>query len=216
MLHLRHIVSPDYDDGHGLLIHHERDTGEEYASGEELHARSRRRFITPIMHRVMGVMKRMMPEDARRENVRAVRMLRRVDTLRDLFKAGPVRRMIGRLSGNERWPVTTGTYIVGDRSGSVAVCALTSAELIAPLAAVPGVAIAGNVITPNLGIEKIIRNLTANPRIRFLLLCGQESAVFHPAQALGALLYEWCGRRAADHRRDGTPTDAGKCAARTH
>jgi len=53
-----------------------------------------------------------------------------------------------------------------------------------PLSTLPGVAIAGRVYVPNLGIEKIIRNVTANPRLRFLLLCGKESPVFHPGQAL--------------------------------
>jgi tetrahydromethanopterin S-methyltransferase subunit A len=41
--------------------------------------------------------------------------------------------------------------------------------------------------TFNLGIEKIIVNVTSNPAIRFLLLCGRESPIFHPAQALQAL-----------------------------
>jgi len=50
-----------------------------------------------------------------------------------------------------------------------------------------GVAIAGSVVTPNLGIEKIIKNMTTNPSIRFLVLCGKESAVFKPAQALQSL-----------------------------
>ncbi len=51
----------------------------------------------------------------------------------------------------------------------------------------PHVAIAGRLYTPNLGIEKIIWNVTANPAIRFLLVCGKESPVFQPGQALKAL-----------------------------
>lgn len=84
--------------------------------------------------------------------------------------------------------MTPGAYVVGDPGGPVAVCTLTSNELMAPCARVPGVAIAGRVYTVNLGIEKIVRNVTANPRIRFLLLCGRESPVFHPGQGLRALL----------------------------
>jgi tetrahydromethanopterin S-methyltransferase subunit A len=80
-----------------------------------------------------------------------------------------------------------GTYQVGDPNGPVAVCALTSERLIAPLVAVPGVAIAGMVYTANLGITRIIVNITSNPAIRFLLICGKDSALFKPGQSLVAL-----------------------------
>jgi tetrahydromethanopterin S-methyltransferase subunit A len=79
--------------------------------------------------------------------------------------------------------------LVGDPAAPVAVCTLTSTELIAPLAALPGVAIAGRVYTPNLGVERIILNVIANPHVHFLLLCGVESPVFHPAQAIRALMH---------------------------
>lgn len=80
-----------------------------------------------------------------------------------------------------------GTYQVGDPSGPVAVCALTSEKLMGPLATVPGVAIAGMVYTANLGISRIIVNITSNPAIRFLLICGRDSALFKPGQSLVAL-----------------------------
>ena len=80
-----------------------------------------------------------------------------------------------------------GTYQVGDPNGPVAVCALTSERLIGPLVAVPGVAIAGMVYTANLGITRIIVNITSNPAIRFLLICGKDSALFKPGQSLVAL-----------------------------
>jgi tetrahydromethanopterin S-methyltransferase subunit A len=86
------------------------------------------------------------------------------------------------------WPVIAGSYEVGDPQGSVAVCALTTESLIAPLARLPGVAIAGKVYTANLGITRIVLNVTANPTIRFLLLCGKDSPVFHPGQSLVALV----------------------------
>ncbi len=86
-----------------------------------------------------------------------------------------------------KWPVMPGTYQVGDPKGPVAVCALTSEKLMAPLAAVPGVAIAGMVYTSNLGITRIIVNVTSNPAIRFLLICGRDSALFKPGQSLVAL-----------------------------
>jgi tetrahydromethanopterin S-methyltransferase subunit A len=80
-----------------------------------------------------------------------------------------------------------GTYQVGDPNGPVAVCALTSEKLVGPLVSVPGVAIAGMVYTANLGITRIIVNLTSNPAIRFLLICGKDSALFRPGQSLVAL-----------------------------
>src|SRR5690348_15753562 len=80
-----------------------------------------------------------------------------------------------------------GTYQLGDPNGPVAVCALTSERLIGPLVALPGVAIAGMVYTANLGITRIIVNITSNPAIRFLLICGKDSALFKPGQSLVAL-----------------------------
>jgi len=86
------------------------------------------------------------------------------------------------------WPEIEGTYVVGDPAAPVAVCVLTSSELMAPLAAAPGVAIAGEVQTANLGLERIVLNVVANPAIRFLLICGKESRLFRPGQSLAALV----------------------------
>ncbi len=88
---------------------------------------------------------------------------------------------------NAAWPVIAGTYAVGDPQGPVAVCVLTSEQLIDPLVQIPGVAIAGKVYTANLGIERIAANILANPEIRFLLLCGKDSPLFRPGQSLVAL-----------------------------
>jgi tetrahydromethanopterin S-methyltransferase subunit A len=85
------------------------------------------------------------------------------------------------------WPVIKGTYIIGDPGAPVAVCALTSEQLMAPLAQVPGVAIAGKVYTANQGLERIVANITTNPAIRFLLVCGKDSPLFRPGQSLVAL-----------------------------
>jgi tetrahydromethanopterin S-methyltransferase subunit A len=85
------------------------------------------------------------------------------------------------------WPVIAGSYEIGDPHSPVAVCALTTERLVAPLARLPGVAIAGKVYTANLGITRIVLNVTANPAIRFLLLCGKDSPLFHPGQSLVAL-----------------------------
>jgi tetrahydromethanopterin S-methyltransferase subunit A len=140
------------------------------------------------LHTLMRLLRRLMPADKQGENTLAVQMIYRLDKMKDLLKAGPLRRLWQQKCGKDAWPVTSGTYIVGDPSAAVAVCVLTSAELIESLAHLPGVAITGLVYTPNLGIEKIICNVTTNRAIRFLLLCGKESPVFHPAQTLRALL----------------------------
>src|SRR5215831_3317027 len=90
-------------------------------------------------------------------------------------------------SSTPTWPVIAGSYEVGDPQGPVAICTLTTESLIDPLVRLPGVAIAGKVYTANLGITRIVQNVTANPAIRFLLICGKDSPLFHPGQSLVAL-----------------------------
>lgn len=129
-----------------------------------------------LMRRCMRGLAHLMPARADGTNPAAVRAFHRVDALRDRLRRRP-----------SPWPVTSGAYAVGDPTGSVAICVLTSEELYPELARLPGVAIAGRVIVPNLGIEKLIRNITANPNIRHLVVCGKDSAVFHPGDALHRL-----------------------------
>jgi len=142
------------------------------------------------MHILMGFLGKLMPASETGENSQAVSMMYLLDVGKDLLQAGPLRRLGQKSVGKPAWPVTPGSYVLGNPSAAVAVCTLTSGELMESLAHVPGVAIAGRVATPNLGIEKIIRNVTTNRAIRFLLLCGKESPIFQPAQALCALLSE--------------------------
>ena len=72
------------------------------------------------------------------------------------------------------WPAVSGTYVVGQPGAPVAVCTLISSELLAPLAALPDVALAGRLHTVNLGIEKVVWNVTTNPSIRYLLVYEQD------------------------------------------
>ncbi len=90
------------------------------------------------------------------------------------------------------WPPLPGDYSVVRYGGSVAVCTLNTEALVPELArlAPPGLAIAGTMHTENLGIERVIRNVTANPNIRFLVLCGEDTKqlVGHlPGQCLESL-----------------------------
>jgi len=129
------------------------------------------------------------PSNMAREPERrwAISLMHHLDSLRSLLTAHALRRTFRRRGGRLDWPVVAGAYVVGDPAQAVAVCTLTDNELMRTAARLPGVAIAGRVYTANLGLEKIVLNITANPRIRFLLLCGRDSAMFHPGQTLRAL-----------------------------
>lgn len=90
------------------------------------------------------------------------------------------------------WPPLPGSYSVLRYHAPVAVCTLTDVALSAAVAkeAGPEVSVVGTCQTENLGIERIIQNTLANPNIRFLVLCGEDSrqAIGHlPGQSLVAL-----------------------------
>jgi tetrahydromethanopterin S-methyltransferase subunit A len=92
----------------------------------------------------------------------------------------------------EGWPALPGEYRVLRYRAPVAVCTLTAEELVSVLAAkAPAtVALIGALQTENLGIERVITNVNANPNVRFLVLCGPDSkrAVGHlPGASLLAL-----------------------------
>jgi tetrahydromethanopterin S-methyltransferase subunit A len=83
------------------------------------------------------------------------------------------------------WPPYPGEYVVGNPAGSVAICTLSNRELPQKLIAAtgPDLAIAGRCDTENIGIEKVVLNLLANSRIRWLLLCGVEAPGHRAADA---------------------------------
>lgn len=90
------------------------------------------------------------------------------------------------------WPPLPGEYTVLRYGASVAVCALNSDALAKDLAqrAPDGLAIVGTMHTENLGIERVIRNVLANPNIRWLVLCGDDTRqlVGHlPGQSMESL-----------------------------
>ncbi|UCF69047.1 MAG: DUF4346 domain-containing protein [Acidobacteriota bacterium] len=97
-----------------------------------------------------------------------------------------------RARPTDGWPPLAGEYQVVRYMAPVAVCTLHSRELNAPLrdAAPASVSIIGSLQTENLGIERIIENVSTNPNIRFLVLCGEDSPgrVGHlPGQTMLAL-----------------------------
>lgn len=95
------------------------------------------------------------------------------------------------------YPPEEGRYIRGDDYSPVAVAAILDtlesnipvelSELIGT-AIDCGAALAGSVQTENIGIEKIIANVVANPNIRYLVICWRESAGHLTADAIMKLL----------------------------
>jgi tetrahydromethanopterin S-methyltransferase subunit A len=92
-------------------------------------------------------------------------------------------RTIGRVVD---WPPAPGHFIIGNAESAVAVCTLSSTALISQLNP-RFAAIIGRVYTPNIGIEKMIRNVVSNPKLRYLVVCGKESPVFKVGEAILAL-----------------------------
>ncbi|MFH1820324.1 MAG: tetrahydromethanopterin S-methyltransferase subunit A [Candidatus Nealsonbacteria bacterium] len=86
---------------------------------------------------------------------------------------------------NENWPVVEGRYKKGNLDSPVAVCTNATVEGIE--LDMQKVALIGKCVTENIGIEKIIQNVVANPRIRFLILCGRVSNGHFVEQAFVAL-----------------------------
>jgi len=83
----------------------------------------------------------------------------------------------GEAEPREGWPPLAGDYTVLRFRAPVAVCTLTDADLARSVAreAGPEVSLVGTLQTENLGIERVIRNVIANPNLRFLILCGEDS-----------------------------------------
>lgn len=80
----------------------------------------------------------------------------------------------------------------------VGVCTLTTRGLAERLRFAPGVAIAGPLMTANLGIEELVRSVLRERSIRVLLVCGRDSPLFMQGQSLAALVRH--GVRKADRR----------------
>jgi len=97
--------------------------------------------------------------------------------------------------GND-YPPEEGRYVRGNDYSPVAVCVIldTFDFAIPPelnklvMSGIDaGAALSGMLQTENIGIEKIICNIVANPNIRYLILCGRESSGHMPAESLVAL-----------------------------
>ncbi|MCL2862927.1 MAG: tetrahydromethanopterin S-methyltransferase subunit A [Methanimicrococcus sp.] len=78
-----------------------------------------------------------------------------------------------KIAAADGWPMLKGEYKTGDKNSCVAVVTcgshLDDDELISA-----GAAISGSCKTENLGIEKLVSHIVANPNIRFLIVAGAE------------------------------------------
>jgi tetrahydromethanopterin S-methyltransferase subunit A len=94
------------------------------------------------------------------------------------------------------YPPEEGRYVRGNDYSPVAICViLNTFDFKIPLelnelvmaGADSGAALTGMLQTENIGIEKIICNVVANPNIRYIVLCGWESTGHLPGESLLAL-----------------------------
>jgi len=94
------------------------------------------------------------------------------------------------------YPPEEGRYVRGNDYSPVAVCVIldtfdfaipTELNELVMAGADCGAALSGMLQTENIGLEKIICNITANPNIRHIVLCGRESVGHLPGESLLAL-----------------------------
>ena len=94
------------------------------------------------------------------------------------------------------YPPEPGRFLRGNDLSPVAVCVILKwpddaippdVEQLVRVGVETGAALAGTLQTENIGIEKMVCNLVANPNIRYLVLCGPESPGHSTGQAVLAL-----------------------------
>ena len=94
------------------------------------------------------------------------------------------------------YPPEDGRYIRGNDFSPIAVVIVLNCdadkippdlEALVRAGVEAGAALSGTVQTENIGLEKIICNITANPNIRYLILGGPESKGHRTGEALKAL-----------------------------
>ncbi|UCE09765.1 MAG: tetrahydromethanopterin S-methyltransferase subunit A [Candidatus Thorarchaeota archaeon] len=69
----------------------------------------------------------------------------------------------------QEWPPMSGDFEVGSYSSCVAICTLGK-----KISIKGDFALNGSCKTENIGIERVVANIVANPNIRFLILAGPE------------------------------------------
>lgn len=94
--------------------------------------------------------------------------------------------MVDKKSPAAGWPKIQGDYHKGDEKSPVVVVTVGS-HLDEQAVCDAGAAMCGSCKTENLGLEKIVANVIANPNIRFLITCGTEVKGHLSGQCLQAL-----------------------------
>ena len=107
-------------------------------------------------------------------------------------KGGPTRK----IQPPDGYPPEPGRYLRGNDLSPVAVCVILKwpddgippeIENLVRVGVETGAALSGTLQTENIGIEKMICNLVANPNIRYLIICGPESPGHLTGEAVMAL-----------------------------
>ena len=95
------------------------------------------------------------------------------------------------------YPPEQGRYLRGNDYSPVAVVVILThdqekiplgIEALVRAGVEAGAALSGTLQTENIGIEKIVCNVVANPNIRYIVLCGPESPGHSTGEALKALV----------------------------
>lgn len=101
-----------------------------------------------------------------------------------------------KVKPHQDYPPEEGRYIRGNDASPVAVAIILNCEAdkipleltkLVRVGAESGAALSGTVQTENIGFEKIICNIVANPNIRYLILGGPESEGHLTGEALKSL-----------------------------
>lgn len=95
------------------------------------------------------------------------------------------------------YPLEEGRFVRGNDFSPAAVAIIlnrdadkipSDLEMLVRAGVESGAALSGTVQTPNIGLEKMICNIVANPNIRYLVLGGPESEGHRTGEALKALI----------------------------
>ncbi len=98
-----------------------------------------------------------------------------------------------KVSPPEGYPPEEGRFVRGNDLSPVAVCVILKwreeeipkeIEGLVRIGVETGAALSGSLQTENIGLEKMICNLVANPNIRWLVVCGPESPGHLTGQAV--------------------------------
>jgi tetrahydromethanopterin S-methyltransferase subunit A len=114
----------------------------------------------------------------------------------DFISVKKRRTVLLKVNPHEDYPPEEGRYVRGNDFSPVAVAIILNRdedkipaeiEMLVRSGIESGAALSGTVQTENIGFEKIICNVIANPNIRYIILSGPESPGHSTGEALKAL-----------------------------